>query len=119
MKCFAILLAVAACNSGERAVEKTAPVTAQKTGDKFGAAVTEPITPLATIVKDPAAFKGKTIATSGEVTKVCTHQGCWMAIGVEGSKDAMVRMHDHAFFVPPNSSTVGRTARVQGNVVLM
>jgi hypothetical protein len=121
MKRFAILLALAACNSGEKAAEKTTapPVATQKSGDKFGAAVTEPITPLASIVKDPAAFKGKTIATSGKVTKVCTHQGCWMAIGVEGSKDAMVRMHGHAFFVPPNASTVGRTARIQGNVMVV
>jgi hypothetical protein len=121
MKRFAILLLLAACNTGEKAAEKiaNAPPPVQKHADKFGTAVTEPITPLASIVKDPAAFKGKTVATSGKVTKVCTHQGCWMAIAADGSKNTMVRMHGHSFFVPPNESTVGRNARVQGNITLV
>jgi hypothetical protein len=121
MKRLAILFVLAACNTGEKKeTVAAAPVTTQaKSSDKFGVAVTEPITPLKAILESPGSFKGKTIATSGKVTKVCTHQGCWMAIGIEGDKNAMVRMHGHSFFVPPNSSTVGRTARVQGSVVLM
>ncbi len=118
MKRLSILALLAACNN---APTETAPTPTGNTvqADKFGAAITEPITPLASIVKDPTSFKGKTVATTGKVTKVCTHQGCWMAIAADGSKDAMVRMHSHAFFVPPNSSTVGRTARIQGNILLM
>src|SRR5437764_444361 len=119
MKCFAILVLLVGCNSGVKEITPPAPSAQLVQADKFGAAITEPITPLASIVKEPAAFKGKTIATTGKVTKVCTHQGCWMAIAADGSKDAMVRMHSHAFFVPPNSSTVGRTARLQGTIVLM
>lgn len=125
MKRLAILFVLAACNTGEKKdTVAAAPVATQAKSqisgaDKFGVAVTEPITPLKAILENPASFKGKTIATSGKVTKVCTHQGCWMAIGIEGDKNAMVRMHGHSFFVPPDASTVGRTARVQGNIVLM
>lgn len=124
MKRFAILLLLAACNTGEKkdnvAAAPVATQNAVKTADKFGVAVTEPITPLKAILENPSSFKGKTIATSGKVTKVCTHQGCWMAIGsTDGDKNAMVRMHGHSFFVPPNASTIGRTARIQGSVVLM
>lgn len=119
MKRFAILFILAACNTGATEQPSPEPTTRVASADKFGTAITEPITPLGSIVKDPAAFKGKTVATSGKVTKVCTHQGCWMAIASDGSKDAMVRMHGHSFFVPPNSSTVGRTARIQGNIVLI
>ncbi len=119
MKRFAFLFFLA-CNTGGKEPDKgtAAPAPTVQT-DKFGTAVTAPITPLASIVKDPAAFKGKTVATTGKVTKVCTHQGCWMAIADEGTKDAMVRMHGHSFFVPANASTIGRKARVQGNIVLV
>lgn len=116
-----IVALLVACNNGPKEVApEPKPQTQTVQADKFGAPIDQPLTPLASIVKDPAAFKGKTIATSGKVTKVCTHQGCWMAIGIDGSnKDAMVRMHSHSFFVPPNSSTVGRNARLQGTIVLM
>ncbi len=118
MRHLAFIMLVA-CNTGAKEPEKTTAPAPTVQADKFGTAITAPITPLASIVKDPAAFKGKTIATSGKVTKVCTHQGCWMAIADEGTKDAMVRMHGHSFFVPPNASTIGRKARVQGNIVLV
>jgi hypothetical protein len=95
----------------------TPPEPSAPAPDKFGGPVDQVMTPLSAIAKDPAAFRGKTIATSGTVKRVCEHRGCWMAISAEG-KDAMIRMHAHAFFVPPGASK-GRFARVQGTVVLV
>ena len=84
--------------------------------DHFGDAITatEKAT-LVEIAKTPALFKGKTVVTSGKVTKVCQERGCWMAIK-DSATNATVRMHGHSFFVPMTSS--GKDARVQGTVIL-
>ena len=85
-------------------------------GDHFGTAITatEKAT-LVDIAKAPASFKGKTLVTTGKVTRVCQEQGCWMAIK-DTTTNATVRMHGHTFFVPTTSA--GKDARVQGTVVL-
>lgn len=126
----ALTLVVSGCDQGKTEATRApaapnsaaAPAGATPAGaaqpDRFGVPVTEPLTALASIAESPASFKGKTVATGGKVTKVCTHQGCWLALTAAGAKPTIVRMHDHAFFVPPNSSTVGRNARVQGTVMI-
>jgi len=68
------------------------------------------------VAKNPSAFKGKTIATTGTVRAVCQERGCWMEI-VDTENHANVRMHGHAFFVPKSSS--GKQAKIQGTVVLV
>ena len=69
--------------------------------------------PLASIAKEPKAFVGKTITTTGTVTAVCQHMGCWMEIKDEVTQ-AHVSMAGHGFFVPKTAS--GRKARVQGTL---
>jgi hypothetical protein len=64
---------------------------------------------LASVAKDPSAFRGKTFATTGTVTAVCQHMGCWMEIKDDAS-EAHVKMAGHSFFVPKDAS--GRKARV-------
>jgi hypothetical protein len=70
---------------------------------------------LAEVAKDPRAFEGRALATSGIVTAVCQNMGCWMEIRDESSS-AHVRMHGHSFFIPKTAS--GRHARVMATVVL-
>jgi Domain of unknown function (DUF4920) len=69
--------------------------------------------PLASIAKEPKSFVGKTITTTGTVTAVCQHMGCWMEIKDDVTQ-AHVSMAGHGFFVPKTAS--GRKARVQGTL---
>ncbi len=64
---------------------------------------------LGEVAKAPASFVGKTFATSGTVTAVCQHMGCWMEIK-DDATDAHIKMAGHAFFVPKTAS--GRKARI-------
>jgi hypothetical protein len=116
-----LLLALAACNDGRAQDPAPAPAAPATTPKPAAASFGQPITvgaptSLVDIAKTPGAYKGKTIATEGTVTRVCQERGCWMAIQ-DDSGTATVRMHGHTFFVPTASS--GKHARVQGTVVLM
>jgi hypothetical protein len=65
-------------------------------------------------VKDPKAYKGKPIVTTGTVTAVCQSMGCWMEIK-DADGEAHVKMAGEKFFVPKTSA--GHHARVQGTLV--
>jgi hypothetical protein len=69
---------------------------------------------LADIAKNPSAFIGKKFATTGTVTAVCQHMGCWMEIK-DDAGEAHVKMAGHAFLVPKTAS--GRKARVLAMLV--
>lgn len=69
---------------------------------------------LADIAKNPDAYAGKTFTTTGIVTAVCQHRGCWMEIKDEAS-EAHIKMAGHAFFVPRSAS--GKKARIQATLV--
>lgn len=69
---------------------------------------------LADVVKTPDAYAGKTFTTTGTVTAVCQHKGCWMEIRDDASQ-AHIKMAGHAFFVPRSAS--GKKARVQATLV--
>jgi Rieske Fe-S protein len=64
---------------------------------------------LAEVAKAPQSYVGKTFATTGTVTAVCQHMGCWMEIKDDASA-AHIKMAGHGFFVPKTAS--GRKARV-------
>lgn len=127
---FAVLaplaLALAACNTGSKstpAEEKTATpepaVAAPKPSAapaaegalRLGAPIeaSAPKVALADVAKRPNDFVGKTFATTGTVTSVCQHMGCWMEIKDDAS-EAHIKMAGHAFFVPKTAS--GRKARI-------
>lgn len=111
------LLGAAGCKTQNSEPAPLPRASAQAvTADHFGEAITatEKAT-LVDIAKTPAAFKGKTLVTTGKVTRVCQERGCWMAIK-DTATNATVRMHGHAFFVPMTSA--GKDARVQGTVIL-
>lgn len=69
---------------------------------------------LADVAKNPSAFVGKKFATTGTVTAVCQHMGCWMEIKDEAS-EAHIKMAGHAFFVPRTAN--GKKARVLATLV--
>lgn len=74
---------------------------------------------LADVAKNPNAFIGKKFATTGTVSAVCQHMGCWMEIkddsAAPGAAEAHIKMAGHAFFVPKTAS--GRKARVLATLV--
>ena len=69
---------------------------------------------LTDVAKNPGAFVGKKFATTGTVTAVCQHMGCWMEIK-DDSGEAHIKMAGHSFFVPKTAS--GRKARVLATLV--
>jgi len=118
----AVLPLVAGCarapsdaKSAGAAEAPAAPVnTAPKGTLALGERITSPLVALADIAKNPAAFAGRTVATSGKVTAVCQEMGCWMQLE-DASGQAHVRMHGHSFFVPKTAP--GHVARVQATLV--
>jgi hypothetical protein len=130
--CLAIPFLVVACNSN---VKEAAPApvasaavaaSAASSGStqvtsvgqtKLGQAIDPNATPakLADIAKDPHKFEKGTYATTGTVTAVCQHMGCWMEIKDDAS-EAHIRMAGHAFFVPKTAS--GHKAKVLAQVVM-
>lgn len=70
---------------------------------------------LADIAKEPRKFENATIATSGTVTAICQHRGCWMEIKDDAS-EAHIRMAGHAFMIPRTAA--GKQAKVLAQVQL-
>jgi len=121
-----LLLAMSACDMGsvhpEPKRDPTSPpppvAAAAKASERerFGAPIADSAQPvaLAEVAKNPSAFAGKTFATTGTVTAVCQHRGCWMEIKDEAG-EAHIKMAGHSFFVPRTAS--GKKARVMGTLV--
>jgi hypothetical protein len=119
-------LALVACQSapgqqpaGSRpsSAASAAPPASPSAGpQRFGAPVdgSAAVVALPDLVARPQAHAGKVFVTSGTVTAVCQHMGCWMEMKDEAS-EAHVRMAGHAFFVPRSAS--GRRARVMATLV--
>ncbi len=79
---------------------------------RFGAPLGDaPRVALADLVKDPAAWSGKTVKTEGTVSAVCQEKGCWMLLK-SGEKSVRVRFKDYGFFVPMDAA--GATAVMEG-----
>jgi len=66
---------------------------------------------LADLVKDPAAWSGKTVKTKGVVSSVCQEKGCWMVVK-SGDQSVRVTFKDYGFFVPKDSA--GATGVMEG-----
>lgn len=120
------LVSLAACNTGPKDVEpkpepKPAPTaTAVPPTTEVGLRLGAPIeasaqkVALADVAKNPSAFVGKKFATTGTVTAVCQHMGCWMEIK-DDAGEAHIKMAGHAFFVPKTAN--GKKARVLATLV--
>ncbi len=126
--CLLALLFVAGCNTGSSArpdegsspkpapAPTTAPSPADTSTTKLGAAIdaSAPKIALSEVAKNPDAYVGKTFATTGTVTAVCQHMGCWMEIK-DDQGEAHIKMAGHSFFVPKTAS--GKKARVLATLV--
>ena len=121
------LVAVAACNTGkdvtvspEPKATATAPAPAPAPAPEGALRLGAPIetsaekVALTDIAKSPSSFVGKKFATTGTVTAVCQHMGCWMEIK-DDSGEAHIKMAGHAFFVPKTAS--GRKAKVFATLI--
>ena len=126
-----LLLAVSACSRASSSTKegdkvavaaKPAPAsqpaaaTAAANNNKVGApiAADAPVVALADVVKNPAAYKGKSFVTTGTVTAVCQEMGCWMEIK-DDTSEAHIKMAGESFSVPKTSA--GHKARVLGTLV--
>jgi hypothetical protein len=88
------------------------PLTLLADAGKFGAPLgSSPKVALADLVKDPAAWSGKTVRTEGVVSAVCQGSGCWMTLK-SGGQSVRVTFKDYGFFVPMDSA--GATAVMEG-----
>lgn len=114
------LLLLCACDTAPARPEPqpTAQPTAAppKTGEQLGAAIDPKaqLVALADVAKDPSAYTNKTFTTTGTVTAVCQHRGCWMEIK-DDKGEAHVKMAGHSFFVPKTAN--GKKARVLATLV--
>jgi hypothetical protein len=127
MRLFAatVALVLVACNTGKSAEPKPDPGPApapspsaakQAGGQAVGALhLGAPIeasakqVALSEVAKAPQSYVGQTFATTGTVTAVCQHMGCWMEIKDDASS-AHIKMAGHGFFVPKTAS--GHKARI-------
>ena len=112
MRIVLLLLVAAACTKAD----SKAPAASAPAANHMGAPIvaSAPVVALATVVKDPAQYKGKPFVTSGTVTAVCQSMGCWMEIK-DDTSEAHIKMAGEKFFVPKTSA--GHKARVQGTLV--
>jgi hypothetical protein len=53
---------------------------------------------------------------TGKVAAVCIKEGCWLNLDMEDGTVMLVRMKDHAFFVPKDIA--GKTATVTGKAFI-
>lgn len=95
------------------AVQPVPAPAAMKLGQAIDANATS--ARLADIAKEPRKFEKATIATTGTVTAVCQHRGCWMELKDDQS-EAHIRMAGHAFGVPRTAA--GKKAKVLAQVQL-
>ena len=77
---------------------------------------------LSDIAKEPRKFEKAPIATTGTVTAICQHRGCWMEIKDDDASaggartEAHIRIAGHAFMIPRTAS--GKKAKVLAQVQL-
>jgi hypothetical protein len=106
-----------AVTSSPQVKDQPAAQAAKPSGSQLLGAPISPATPsvaLASIAKDPKTYENKVVTTSGTVTAVCQHMGCWMEMK-DDSGEAHVKLAGHTFFVPKDAS--GRHARVEAKVL--
>ena len=123
-----VLLVLCACDMGSSARQEPKPTTpapnaptqapapVAQSSEKFGATIdpkSEQVA-LSDVAKNPSAYANKTFTTTGTVSAVCQHRGCWMEIK-DDKGEAHIKMAGHSFFGPRTAS--GKKARVQATLV--
>lgn len=114
----ASLIAITGCKSTDSSMAESSKSTASAAASpgqwqSFGETVMFEETDVIAL----GSLKGneKNVWVVGEITEVCTHQGCWIRIkdaSDPNAGDLFVRTKDHAYLVPRNS--IGRSVKVYG-----
>ena len=86
-------------------------------GMTFGAKVTsEDAVDLKTIAAKVSSSKATDVKVKGKVVEVCKEMGCWLKMET-GNGKMMVKMKDHAFFVPLD--LVGKDVVIDGTAKML
>ena len=65
------------------------------------------------VMNDPAKYAGQTVRVEGVIVRSCKMEGCWAELAPKAdAKSVRVKMKDHAFFIPLEST--GAWARAEG-----
>lgn len=68
---------------------------------------------LASVLKEPSKYAGKTVRVEGVIVRSCKMEGCWAQLAADkNGQSVRVTMKDHAFFIPLESA--GSFARAEG-----
>lgn len=87
--------------------------------DRYGEALTAglEVTPIEEILADPEVWVGKKVQIAGEVTGICSRQGCWMDISSSADATLRVKVDDGVIVFPQES--MGRQAVAEGEVEIL
>lgn len=96
-----------------------AVVGAGSAGSSFGEPMNPDLEPtsIASIVGDPDAWVGKQVRVAGEVSGVCTRQGCWMDLASADDATIRVKVDDGVIVFPEDA--VGKQAVAEGAVEIL
>lgn len=75
------------------------------------------LTPIEEILKDPDEWSGRRVRIAGEVSGVCSKQGCWMDLTSPDDATLRVKVEDGVIVFPQEA--VGRQAQAEGEVEIL
>lgn len=76
-----------------------------------------PTTPIASILSDPDLWAGKRVRVAGQVSGVCTRQGCWMDLTAPENSTLRVKVDDGVIVFPADAK--GHSAVAEGDVEIL
>ena len=85
----------------------------------FGQALTEGLeaTPIEEILADPDIWAGRKVRVTGEVSGVCSKQGCWMDLTSGEDVTLRIKVDDGVIVFPQDA--VGHSAEAEGEVEIL
>lgn len=86
---------------------------------KYGESLTPELelTPIASILSEADAWAGRRVRVAGEVSGVCTRQGCWMDLVSADDATLRVKVEDGVIVFPPEAK--GHPAVAEGEVEIL
>lgn len=75
------------------------------------------VTPIASILAEPAAWAGKQVRIAGEVSGVCAMKGCWIDLVSSDNAKLRVKVDDGVIVFPAEAA--GHSAVAEGTVELV
>jgi hypothetical protein len=87
--------------------------------DLYGAALSDglDVTPIEQILNKPDEWSGQRVKVEGEVSGVCTTQGCWMDLTSADDVTVRIKVDDGVIVFP--QAAVGRLAQAEGEVEIL